>query len=111
MTLDEFLRSRTCFKFPKEELTNCRRVTRESLGKYEVLGTPAELDWRAKNVVTRVKDQQNCGSCWAFSAVANVESINAIKTGQLVELSEQQVVDCDKKDHGCSGGYPEQAIQ
>jgi len=68
---------------------------------------PAKFDWRTtKNAVSAVKNQGQCGSCWAFSATENVESVNGIKSGNLPELSPQQVVDCDKEWYGCSGGWP-----
>ncbi|KAK9048946.1 hypothetical protein SSX86_032087 [Deinandra increscens subsp. villosa] len=66
---------------------------------------PKSIDWREKNAVTPVKNQGACGSCWAFSAVAAVESINAIRTGQLVRLSEQQLMDCDTSNGACNGGF------
>ncbi|KAI9072215.1 hypothetical protein K1719_045818 [Acacia pycnantha] len=66
---------------------------------------PASQDWRNQGFVTRVKDQGTCGCCWAFAAVGAVESINAITNGQLISLSEQQILDCDTMNqYGCSGG-------
>lgn len=55
-------------------------------------------------MVNPVKNQGSCGSCWAFSAVAGLESIYAIKAGNLFAFSEQQVVDCSKENEGCNGG-------
>ena len=66
---------------------------------------PDSVDWRSNNVVNQVKDQGQCGSCYAFSAVQAIESAWAIKNGTLHSLSEQQIVDCDKVDSGCDGGY------
>ncbi|CAM0952218.1 unnamed protein product [Alopecurus aequalis] len=74
---------------------------------------PATVDWRAKGAVTPVKDQGQCGCCWAYSAVAATEGIVKIKNGTLVSLAEQELVDCDVhgEDQGCEGGLMDDAFK
>jgi len=79
------------------------------------LSVPISIDWRKKNAVTSVKDQGQCGSCWTFSSTGAAEGAWAISTGHLIDLSEEQLVECATGikygSHGCSGGQMEGAFK
>jgi len=69
-----------------------------------VEAAPTSFDWRTEGAVTPVKDQEQCGSCWAFSATEEIESTWFLANNTLIELSPQQIVSCDTVDQGCNGG-------
>lgn len=76
----------------------------------KISAPPASVDWRDEGAVTPVKNQGQCGSCWAFSTTFAVEGANKVNGGALISLSEQQLVSCDKTNAACNGGLQTDAI-
>lgn len=105
LTYEEF-KSYYLGDFSKQRQASVDHCTEPSKPKRARI--PDAVDWKDQGKVQKVKNQGNCGSCWAFSAIGALESAYAIKTGQAPpELSEQELVDCSKDygNEGCNGGY------
>ena len=106
MTSQEFAKTYLNLDFNAYALINTKPVHAKSSN-----AAPDAFDWRDKGVVSNVKDQGSCGSCWAFSTVANLEGLYALGKGEVKTFSEQLLVDCDTEDSGCNGGLMELSFE
>jgi len=106
MTLEEFRRTYLNLHVPTVE----KFLAQASVYEFPDIKADAAFDWRTKSAVGAVKNQGSCGSCWAFSTVANLEGVYYIKYKVFKSFAEQQLVDCDKQDGACNGGYMETAL-
>lgn len=111
MTHEEFSKKYLNLKINTKTPHNYRKTQR--IFKHKNHSIPKNVDWRASGLVTDVKNQGQCGSCWAFSAVGAIEGQHARHFNQLVSLSEQNLVDCAFKYNcdGCNGGFPDMAMK
>lgn len=110
LTNDEYRQRFLGTRVPEERLNRSSSTDRNSVVDLNLDGIPQTVDWRKQNAVTKVKNQESCGGCWAFSATGAVEGINAIYSGSLLSLSEQELIDCEKADDGCEGGWMDDAF-
>lgn len=95
------------------ETANRLRTEKKNYKSLSNIEAPSEKDWVSEGKVNQVKDQGACGSCWAFSATAALETRKAIDSGDLPVFSEQALVDCggEFNTYGCSGGFMDPAFE
>jgi len=111
MTFEQFSGIYLTETEPENHMVDESVVPVQYLAHDPLAATVESVDWVSKGGVTPVKDQGGCGSCWAFSAMASVESVHRINSGQIVNLAEQQLVDCNTGNSACQGGSATSALQ
>lgn len=113
MTHEEFKRKYRLVGDNQECSATMRNPPKSNSTVENLRDVPTNWDWRMFGVVTPVKDQGDCGSCWTFSTVGTIEAHFMMKFGQYRNLSEQQLVDCagDFDNNGCDGGLPSHAFE
>jgi len=114
MTPEEFKATHFGFNKPSNVFGDAPSLGFHTKADDEVLAD--RVDWREKGAVTPIKNQGQCGSCWAFSAIGTLEGANQLATGNLVSLSEQQLVNCahgqaGKPCLGCMGGNMDMGLK
>ncbi len=121
MCYEEFREVKLGAKFKPASTAQTNLQPEQLRAALEIMETNQEVDWRKKGAVNAVKNQGQCGSCWAFGTVANIESQSFLwggkgDAGTLRSLSEQDLVSCDHfkdntgSDQGCKGGWPDRAL-
>ncbi|WCJ42808.1 Cysteine proteinases superfamily protein [Euphorbia peplus] len=102
-------------EFQSHRLGAAQNCSATSKGNHKLTDVvlPESKDWREEGIVSPVKDQGHCGSCWTFSTTGALEAAYHQAFGKFISLSEQQLVDCAGgfNNFGCSGGLPSQAFE